>query len=227
MKPDELLDAFENIDDIYIKEAKMPRRPVWKIMGVIAASIALVLLLGQLSPLLRNSDMNSNNTQGNQQEITMSPPKDSIDAGIDANESEITMIEGSYKPELGVLLTDIWIYYVDGNEIKRELVPKSGTSFSTRFSLWKTKNGIGEEVKLITGEIVDIAATETYSEVNGIGIITYTPGNKFVCNIVVSANLQDYFETIDSEKLLESLKKTMLYGRESGIKCEEYNLTFE
>ncbi len=61
MKPDDLLDALENIDDAYIKNAKMPRRPVWKTVGMIAASITLVLLLGQLSPFLRNSNSDFEN----------------------------------------------------------------------------------------------------------------------------------------------------------------------
>ncbi len=221
MKPDELLDAFENIDDIYIKEAKMPRKPVWKIMGVIAASITLVLLLGQLSPFLRNSNMNSHSTQnqeGNQEMVHFKEPD-----LLPENDEEIFAPDMGVEEDEALYLGDIWIYFVDGNEIKKELVRKINPSFSNRFSLWKEKNGIGDEVELIKAYIDDLEATT--SEKNGIA--TYIPGNYFVCYITVSANLKNYFSDIDSEKLLESLKQTMIHGSEHDMEYKAYHLTFE
>ena len=214
MKPDELLDAIEDIDDIYIKNAKKPRKPVWKTMGLIAASIALILLLGQLSPFLRDLNKNSDNNHTLEDDYSHESslvPGNEEDSGFE--------IDGDDALYFG----DIWIYYVDGDEIKKELVSKINSSFSQRFSLWKEKNGIGDEVELIKAYIEDLEATTSADN----GTITYIPGNYFVCYITVSANLKDYFSDIDSEKLLESLKQTMIHGSEHDLEYKAYYLTFQ
>ena len=94
---------------------------------------------------------------------------------------------------------NIWIYYVEDGEVckKQEYIMAQAAAV---FSLWKEKNGIGEEVKLIQ----------------------YSPDTT---SIIVSANLQAYYGTIDRELLLESLKQTM--AGYANLEYDKWNLYYE
>lgn len=98
----------------------------------------------------------------------------------------------------------VWIYYVDGNAISREQATLPKTSQAV-FASWKEKNGIGEEVVLLD-------VTESPEED---GAALY---------ITVSANIETYYETIDAELLLESLKQTMTGYSE--LVYDEYHISF-
>ena len=228
MKPDDLLDALENIDDIYIKNAKLPRKPTWKTIGMIAASITLVVLLGQLSPFLRNSDSDFDSSPPKESSpvITDLPSDENYDGSAETNKDDSGFIledgseyidENESFIEDEYIHNDIWIYYVEENEIKRVLEQDKRITFSELFDAWKEKNSIGEEVLLLKVSIPDTTA-ETIGSL-------HIAGDHFVMKIEVSSNLQDYFEHMDSEKLLESLKKTMLSRTNHEIK--EYILTFK
>lgn len=99
---------------------------------------------------------------------------------------------------------DVWIYYVDGDAISREQATLPKTSQAV-FASWKEKNGIGEDVVLLD-------VTESLEED---GAALY---------ITVSANIETYYEIIDSELLLESLKQTMTGYSE--IVYDEYHISF-
>ncbi len=48
MKPDDLLDAIGNVDDVCVKRAKEKKRPhraLWAAMGALAACVCIVMML--------------------------------------------------------------------------------------------------------------------------------------------------------------------------------------
>ena len=94
---------------------------------------------------------------------------------------------------------NIWIYYVKDGEVCKEQEYILAQAMAV-FSAWKEKNGIGDEVELIQ----------------------YSPDTTY---IIVSANLQDYYGTIDRELLLDSLKQTM--AGYSNLEYDKWNLYYE
>lgn len=94
---------------------------------------------------------------------------------------------------------NIWIYYVKDGEVCKEQEYILAQAMAV-FSAWKEKNGIGDEVELIQ----------------------YSPDTT---SIIVSANLQDYYGTIDRELLLDSLKQTM--AGYSNLEYDKWNLYYE
>ena len=125
--------------------------------------------------------------------------------------------------EIAVEYKNVWIYYVEDGQIckAKEYTAMQASSI---FALWKEKNGIGDEVELIKFRIESNSSTTT-SEYDGEGIVKHEVGDYRVLKITVSANLEAYYETIDSELLLESLKQTMTGY--SNLEYDEYNLYFE
>lgn len=170
MKPDDILDAIGNVDDVYIKKAK-EKKKAHKVMWIAISTIAACLALFVVSPMLLFFGG-----------FGATAPKDSV-----GNEM---------KAEWG----DVWIYYVDGSKISCEqeymqLPPKE------IFAVWKEKNGIGDEVVLISVE-----ADSVY-------------------NIAISKNIENYYDIINSELLLESLERTMTGYLDTEY--AEYNLILE
>ena len=118
---------------------------------------------------------------------------------------------------------DVWIYYVEGGHIcmAKEY---TATQPSSIFALWKEKNGIGSDVKLIKFRITSNTPTTT-SEYDGEDVVKHEAGGYRILNITVSASLETYYEMIDPELLLESLKQTMTGY--SNLEYDEYNLYLE
>ena len=131
-------------------------------------------------------------------------------------------IETNDELEINILETPVWIYYVDQNQLQREQRKYRVVSREEIFAEWRILNGIGEEVELIHCELEDNSTT-AYSKINGTGIVTTTAADYFILRLVVSANISNYYDEIDSELLLESLKKTMMLGKE----YDEYYISFE
>lgn len=131
--------------------------------------------------------------------------------------------ENASDQEIEVEHKDVWIYYVkDGQIYKTE--EYTAIQASSVFALWKEKNSIGDEVELIEYKIESNSTTST-SEHNGEGVVKHEIGDYKVLNITVSANLEAYYESIDSELLLESLKQTM--AGYSNLEYKECNIYFE
>lgn len=130
---------------------------------------------------------------------------------------------GQSNEEIATASEDVWIYFVDRDEIHRKQEYLTLTSENI-FSAWKIKNGIGDEVQLIKVEI-DSNSTTSTSEYGDGGMVEHKIGDYFIYNITVSANIEAYYETIDSKLLLESLKQTMIGY--SAIEYDEYHITFE
>ena len=181
MKSDDILDAIGAVDDKCVERAKKnqksKRRGLWITVGAAAACLALVLMMLSIQSFI-----------GVGGEVNNAAPP--------ANGMETVTVE-----------KDVWIYYVDGAEIRKESEYLPCVAKDV-FHAWKVKNKIGNDVEFIEVKI-DSNGTTEISEFNGEKIAQHKAGDSFVYNITISAELQKYYHDTDSELLLESLKQTM------------------
>ncbi|MBR6106560.1 MAG: hypothetical protein IKQ39_00985 [Oscillospiraceae bacterium] len=125
----------------------------------------------------------------------------------------------SSEADIALEQDDINIYYLDGTEIKSvsEFLPCAPKYI---FESWKSYNHIGSEVQLI-----NVKCSNNGTEGSDSSVAYYQAGDYFILNITVSANLRDYYDTVPEDKLLESLKLTMISYL--NIDIDEYNLILE
>lgn len=88
----------------------------------------------------------------------------------------------------------------------------------------KKKNGLGDDVELIR-VIIDSNSKTAVSEFDGEGVVNHEVGNYHIYNLTITKSIENYYDTIDRELLLESLKRTMTGY--SGIEYDEYHLILE
>ena len=195
MKKEQFYEILANIDENAIKEAEIKINTKPKSKNLVyaftaIACIAIIFVIGVMFP-------HSNNTVNgeSQQFVSM------------ASETEIAIEQ-----------KDITIYYLNNDEIVSSSLYLPCTSEEV-FNSWKTLNGIGEEVELISVKIEN-NGTESINST-----ATYNTGDRFSINVTVTKNLQNYCTNQNKDKLLESLKLTLTGYSE--IKFDEYNLIFE
>lgn len=130
---------------------------------------------------------------------------------------------GPHNEEIVIGQDYVWIYYVDGEKISRQ---KEWHELSAEviFNAWKDKNEIGNDVEFIK-VIIDSDGKTTESEFDGEGVVEHEVGNYRVYNLTISKSIENYYDAIDSELLLESLKQTMTGY--SGFEYDEYHLILE
>ena len=85
------------------------------------------------------------------------------------------------------------------------------------FAAWREANGIGTEVEFVNCEIKYDGKTPSGANPPNHEADHYT------LNLTISKNIEDYYDRIDSELLLQSLKDTML-GYLDTIKYDENHL---
>ena len=190
MKPDDILDAIGNVEEIYVKKAKEKKKShwmTWIAVSSIAACVAVMIGIPFLSFFLHGAGSSA-------------PPGGAEDAAT-------------------LVRADVWIYYVDGEEISRqeEWLQLSAEDI---FYMWRDKNGLGEDVQFIRAEIDSNGKT-----VESENIVNHEVGDYFVYNLTITKSIENYYDIIDSELLLESLKQTML--EYSDIDYNEYHLKLE
>lgn len=72
--------------------------------------------------------------------------------------------------------------------------------------------------------IIDSNSKTAVSEFDGEGVVNHEVGNYHIYNLIYKI-IENYYDTIDRELLLESLKRTMTGY--SGIEYDEYHLILE
>ncbi len=133
---------------------------------------------------------------------------DADDPQLYKGESFVTSSSSTSSSEtLAVAKDYVNIYIVKDKKIVSERIYLP-LEHQKVFAVWKEKNGIGDEVKLVKTFIEDNSETYT-SEYNGSGVATHIPGDYYVFNIVVSKDIENYYTKTDKKLLLESLKKTL------------------
>lgn len=195
MKPHDIFDAIGNVDETCVmkaKEKKKSHKKLWITAGSIAACLALIICLPIIFMSINNMGTDKNNTAG---------PNDGLGG------------------EIAMEQDNVWIYYVDGNEINREqqYLPMDPEDI---FHAWKAENDIGDEVEFIR---VNIDSNGKTTEKDG--VVGHQIGDYFVYNLTISKSIENYYDTIDKDLLLESLQKTMTGY--SNIEYDEYNLILE
>lgn len=114
---------------------------------------------------------------------------------------------------------NINVYYVSNNELLSvsEYLPCSPEEV---FRAWKKANNIGNEVELIKVEIKS-NGTESSDSFTA----SYTVGDRFVMEVTVTKNLENYYSMISEDKLLESLHLSLIGYH--NIDFDEYYINFE
>ena len=111
---------------------------------------------------------------------------------------------GSDGEDEHVLDKNVWIYYVDQTSIRKERVVLPCNAENI-FITWKHLNHIGNDVQLLTYEIMSNHQINS-TDYNGEGVHNNILGDHFVLNITVSSEIKAY---ANYDSLMSSLEKTM------------------
>ena len=130
---------------------------------------------------------------------------------------------GSNGEDAYILDENVWIYYVDGSNIRRERVNLPCTAENV-FITWKYLNDIGDDVVLISYQI-NSNGIEDSSSFEGEDVDNYKQGNYRVLNITISKNIEKYIEGKNYNDLITSLKRSMT--EYSNLEFDEVNVAFE
>lgn len=132
---------------------------------------------------------------------------------------EYSTIDISEEQNVVLEHKNINVYYVNNNEL---LCVSEYLSCSPKevFKAWKKANNIGNEVELIKVEIKSngIESNDSFTA-------SYTVGDRFVMEVTVTENLKDYYSVIPEDKLLESLRLSLVGYH--NIDFDEYYVNFE
>lgn len=125
--------------------------------------------------------------------------------------------------EVAIAEENIEIYYIKDGAIASASVYLQCDP-QTIFDSWREYNSIGDEVELISVRIDDNGTEFTDSSGDSM-VAGYTVGDTFTLTVTVTENIKNYYDTVGEEKLLESLKLTLIGY--SDIDFDEYILILE
>lgn len=229
----DLFDSIGNVDDELIEMAKQPKKSHRKLIAgvgslaacLVIACTGLIILqnvqknnglqidvsgeqyTGSASPENSENPRNSENPGNSENPRSLENPRSSENPETSKNsespESSVHENDGEVIPEK----INADIYYVSNGKIESQTVNTSAIP-ETVFEFWKSKNNIGDEVKLLSVQFIDNGTTEI-SEYNGAEVVTHTIGDKTTYTLTVTKNLERYYDSIDKDLLLEALEKTM------------------
>lgn len=200
----DILNAIGDVDDEYAAMAKLGKKSHKMLWITLGSSLAACLVLFIGVPVIFAMTMR---------------------AGAPAPENAALLEDGAY-PDIGTAIeivpvyADAEIFYVADGKICSKTLPMYYKPDEV-FAAWREASGIGDEVELVKCEIKD-NSTDTEKEVNGETVVEHTVGDYFILNVTISKNIEDYYDRIDSELLLDSLKQTMTGY--SDIEFDEYHL---
>ncbi len=122
--------------------------------------------------------------------------------------------------ELTLVYDDAKIFYVADGKISSK-TQSMYLSAENAFIAWREANGIGDEVEFVKCEIKDNSTDRTVT-IDGETFTEHIMGDYFILNVTISKRIEDYYDHIDSELLLDSLKQTMTGYLD--IDFDEYHL---
>ena len=180
MNIDRFFSMLSNVDDDLILAAdKKPAAALWSTRRTLAVAACLALIVGIV--LLS---------------IPYIPKEYDLDYEYYQSDDGTTRLKSK----------SLWIYYVKNSEMLREYA-RLPLCTKNVFTAWKYKNGVGEDVKLLSVSFSENGeqAKERTSDITQ----TYTLKNGSALTVTVSAELEAYIEKT-GELLMESLEKTLL-----------------
>lgn len=187
----DLFDSIGNVDDELIEKAKQPKNSHRKLIITIG-SLAACIVVACISIII-SQDIQKDN--GFQTDVQWT--------GSASSEAPLNEDSGEISPKE----IHIEVYYVLNRKIEHQSIITDAKP-ETVFEIWKSKNNIGEEVKLISAQLTDNGSTEV-SEYSGVEIATHKTGDQTIYTLTITKNLEQYYDDTDKDLLLESLEKTM------------------
>ncbi len=205
MRSIDILNAVGEVDDEYVTKAKAKKASNKKLWIALGSSLAACLALVLAVPIIFAMRGASAPAAGTAEPHgAAQPPED-------------------YRypdPETAPVYANAKIFYVADGKIcsKTQIIELSAEN---AFIAWREANNIGDEVEFVKCEIKD-NSFDTEKVTGGVAVVEHTVGDYFILNVTISKNIENYYDRIDSELLLDSLKQTMTGY--SDIEFDEYHL---
>ena len=208
----DLFDSIGNVDDELIEKAIEPKKSSKKAFLAITSVAACAVFACAAVLIVQNMNKTNNVAvdSGASSAIGTSSVKpvneDSSDNGaVGGSSSETPVLEDSVEKALEQMPFDI--YYVANGKIKQKTIV-TDASPENLFDIWKKENKIGDEVRFISAKLSDNGTTEI-SEYSGVEVAAHKVGDHTVYTLTITKNLEQYYDSIEKELLLNSLEKTM------------------
>ena len=208
----DLFDRIGNVDDELIEKAiepkKSSKKAVLAITSVAAcavfacAAVLIVQNMNKTNNLAVDSGASSAIGTSSGKPVNEESPENGVAGG---SSSETPVLEDSVEKALEQMPFDI--YYVANGKIKQKTIV-TDASPENLFDIWKKENKIGDEVRFISAKLSDNGTTEI-SEYSGVEVATHKVGDHTVYTLTITKNLEQYYDSIEKEVLLDSLEKTM------------------
>lgn len=189
----DLFDSIGNVDDEFIEKAKQPKKSRRKLIVSLGSLAACIIAC---TSIIISRDIQKGN--GFQTDVSEEQWTGSASS------------EDSVNKEFGEIVLEeihVEVYYVLNGRIECQTVITAAKP-EKLFEIWKSKNHIGEEVKLMSVQLTDNGSTEV-SEYSGVEVVTHKAGTHTIYTLTITKNLEQYYDDIDKDLLLESLEKTM------------------
>ena len=208
----DLFDSIGNVDDELIEKAIEPKKSSKKaflaITSVAAcavfacAAVLIVQNMNKSNNVVVDSGASSAIGTSSAKPVNEESPENGVAGG---SSSETPVLEDSVEKALEQMPFDI--YYVANGKIKQKTIV-TDASPENLFDIWKKENKIGDEVRFISAKLSDNGTTEL-SECSGVEVATHKVGDHTVYTLTITKNLEQYYDSIEKEVLLDSLEKTM------------------
>lgn len=189
----DLFDSIGNVDDELIEKAKQPKKSRRKLIVSLGSLAACIIAC---TSIIISRDIQKGN--GFQTDVSEEQWTGSASSEDSVNKEFGEIVPAEIHSE---------VYYVLNGRIECQTVITAAKP-EKLFEIWKSKNHIGEEVKLMSVQLTNNGSTEV-SEYSGVEVVTHTMGDKTTYTLTVTKNLERYYVSIDKDLLLESLEKTM------------------
>ena len=208
----DLFDSIGNVDDELIEKAIEPKKSSKKAFLAITSVAACAVFACAAVLIVQNMNKTNNVAvdSGASSAIGTSSVKpvneDSSDNGaVGGSSSETPVLEDSVENALEEMPFEI--YYVANGKMKQKTIV-TDASPENLFNIWKKENQIGDEVRFISAKLSDNGTTEI-SEYSGVEVVAHKVGDHTVYTLTITKNLEQYYDSIEKELLLDSLEKTM------------------
>ena len=208
----DLFDSIGNVDDELIEKAIEPKKSSKKAFLAVTSVAACAVLACAAVLIVQNMNKTNNVAvdSGASSAIGTSSGKpvneESPENGVaGGSSSETPVLEDSVEKALEQMPFDI--YYVANGKIKQKTIV-TDASPENLFDIWKKENKIGDEVRFISAKLSDYGTTEI-SEYSGVEVAAYKVGDHTVYTLTITKNLEQYYDSIEKQLLLDSLEKTM------------------
>lgn len=208
----DLFDSIGNVDDKLIEKAIEPKKSSKKAFLAITSVAACAVFACAAVLIVQNMDKSNNVVvdSGASSAIGTSSGKpvdeESHETGVaGGSSSETPVLEDSGEKALEEMQFEI--YYVANGKMKQKTIV-TDASPENLFDIWKKENQIGDEVRFISAKLSDNGTTEI-SEYSGVDVAAHKVGDHTVYTLTITKNLEQYYDSIEKELLLDSLEKTM------------------